>query len=33
MIRRGSARQEIVVITGWAEQAVKKLAEGGGTTR
>jgi Tol biopolymer transport system component len=33
MIKRGSARQEIVVITGWAEQAVKKLAEGGGTTR
>jgi Tol biopolymer transport system component/tRNA A-37 threonylcarbamoyl transferase component Bud32 len=30
MIKRGSARQEIIVITGWAEQAVKKLAEGAG---
>jgi len=28
MIRRGNARQELVVITGWAEQAVRKLAEG-----
>jgi Tol biopolymer transport system component/tRNA A-37 threonylcarbamoyl transferase component Bud32 len=31
MIRRGSARQEIVVITGWAAQAVRQLTEGGTT--